>query len=107
MRLQKTDIWKSTKKDKRKVNYNQSKKDVNGQFRRKMNQSVDGNRKLFWKEVSKVNEGKVENCSRIKDGNGRPVLEEEEVRRIWKEYFEDLCDIDTEEQVAVYICDFD
>ena len=51
--------------------------------------------------------GNGENCSRIKDGNGRPILEEEEVRRIWKEYFEDLYDIDTEEQVAVYICDFD
>ena len=29
-----------------------------------MNQGVDGNQKLFWKEV---NEGKVESCNRIKD----------------------------------------
>ena len=42
-----------------------------------------------------MNEGKVENYSRIKDGNGRLALEEVEVRRIWKEYFEDLYDIDT------------
>ena len=40
-----------------------------------MNQDVNGNRKLFWK-VSKVNGGKVENSNRIKDGNGRLVLEE-------------------------------
>ena len=34
---------------------------------------------LFWKEVSKVNEGKVESCSIIKDRNGRLVLGEDEV----------------------------
>ena len=37
------------------------------------------NRKLFWKEVSKANGGNVENSNRIKDGNGRLVLEEAEV----------------------------
>ena len=47
-----------------------------------MNQDVNGNRKLFWKEVSKVNGGKVENSNKIKDGNGRLVLEKAEVRRI-------------------------
>ena len=45
-----------------------------------MNQDVNGNRKLLWKEVSKVNTGKV-NSNRIKDGNGRLVLEEGEVQR--------------------------
>ena len=34
--------------------------------------------------------GEVENCSRIKDGNGRLAQGEDEVRRIWKKYFEDL-----------------
>ena len=37
----------------------QSKKKVNEQFGRKRNQGVDGNRKLFWKDV-KWNGGKVE-----------------------------------------------
>ena len=36
-----------------------------------MNQDVDGKRKLFWKEVSKVNGGEVESCSRMKDESGR------------------------------------
>ena len=44
-----------------------------------MNQDVNRNRKLFWKEVSKVNGGKAESCSKIKDGNRRLVLEEAEV----------------------------
>ena len=40
-----------------------------------MNQDVNGYRKLFWKEVSKANGGKVESCSRIKDGNERLSLD--------------------------------
>ena len=48
-----------------------SKKKVNQQFGRKMNE-VNRNRKLFWK-VSNVKGGKVESCSRIKDGNGELV----------------------------------
>ena len=72
-----------------------------------MNQDVNGNRKLFWKEVSKANGGKVECCSIIKDENGRLPLEEVEVRRIWKDYFEDLYKIVTQEQVAVHMCFFD
>ena len=34
---------------------------------------MNGNRKLFWKEVSNSNGGKVENYSRIKNGNGSLV----------------------------------
>ena len=32
---------------------------------------------------------------------------EDEVRKIWKQYFEDLCNIYTHEQVAVHMCGFD
>ena len=38
----------------------QSKKRVNEQSGRKMNEDVKGNRKLFWKEVSSMKGGKVE-----------------------------------------------
>ena len=38
----------------------QSKKEVREQFGTKINQDVNGNR-MFWKEVSKANGGKVEN----------------------------------------------
>ena len=37
----------------------------------KKSDDVNGNRKLFWKEVSSAKGGRVESCSRIKDGNGR------------------------------------
>ena len=32
---------------------------------------------------------------------------EAEVRRIWKEYYENLYNINTQEQVAVHLCGFD
>ena len=57
----------------------ESKKDVQERFGRKVNQDVNKNRKLFWKEVRKVNGGKVEDSNRIKDRNGRLALEEVEV----------------------------
>ena len=72
-----------------------------------MNEEVNGNRQLFWKEVIKANGGKVEKYCSIKDGNGRLALEEVVVRRIWKEYFEDLYNTDTQEQVAIHMCGFD
>ena len=52
-----------------------------------MNQDVNGNRKLLWKEMSRANGGKVENSNRIK--------ENAEVRRIWKEYYENMYNKDT------------
>ena len=39
----------------------------------------------------------MKSSSRIKDGNGRLVQGEDEVRRIWMEYFGDLYNIDTQE----------
>ena len=64
--------------------------------------NVTGSRKLFRKEVINAKEEKVDICSRIKDGNGRLVQGEDEVRIIWKGCFENMYDIDT--QVAVHMC---
>ena len=52
-----------------------------------MNEDVNGNKKVFWKEVSNAKGRKVESCSRMKDGSRRLAQGEDEVRRIWKEYF--------------------
>ena len=43
----------------------QSKKKLNELFERKVNEDMNRNRKLFWKEVSNAKGGKVESCSRI------------------------------------------
>ena len=47
-----------------------------------MNEDVNGNKKLFSKEVSNAKGEKVESCSRVKDGNGRLSQGEDEVRKI-------------------------
>ena len=85
----------------------QSKKKVNKQFRRKVNEDLNENMKLFWNEVSNAKGGKVETCKKIKDINRRLAQGEDEVRMIWKAYYEDLYNIDTQEQVAVDMCGFD
>ena len=72
-----------------------------------MDEDVNVNRKLFWKEVSNAKEGKVESCSRVKNGNGRLAQEDEETRNIWKEYFEDLYNINKQEEFALHMCGFD
>ena len=44
-----------------------------------MNGDVNENRKFFWKKVSNAKRGKVESCSRIKNGNGKLAQGEDEV----------------------------
>ena len=62
---------------------------------------------MLRKVATKANEEKVKNFSRMNDGNGRSTLEGVEMQRILKEYFEDLYNIDTQEQVAVHMCGFE
>ena len=40
-------------------------------------------------------------------GGGGLALGKDEVKRIWKNYFQDLHNINIQEQVAVYMCGFD
>ena len=75
-----------------------SKREENEQFGRKMNQDMNGNRKLFWK---------MNNVNGRKDGSAKLALGGVEGRRIWKQYFENLYSIDTQEHVAVHICGFE
>ena len=81
MWLQKKDVWKLTKKKRERLKYVhiRAKREVNEEFERNMSQDVYGNRKLYWKELSKLNGGKVESCSRIKGRNWRLALREDEV----------------------------
>ena len=68
-----------------------------------MNQyvNVNGNRKLFSKDVSKVIGGKAESCYIIKDGNGRLKC-----KGFGGSILRISYDIDTQEQVVVHICGF-
>ena len=65
MRLQKKVVWKLINKKKRKVirSVCWSKQKVNEQFGEERNDSVSGNRKLFWKEVGNGNSGKEKSAA--------------------------------------------
>ena len=49
----------------------------------------------------------MESCNRVKGVNGRLAQGEDEAKKICKQYFEDLYNIDTQEEVAAPMCDFD
>ena len=78
MKRQNKDVSKHTEKrrERLKGEYIRAKR-VNEQFGKKINDDVNGNRKLFWKEVNNAKGGKVESCSRIEDGNGKLAQGEE------------------------------
>ena len=63
-----------------------------------MKKDVSWNGKLFCKEVAE--DGKMENCSRIKGRLGGR-LGKDNVREAWKDYFKRLYDGDTKEQITV------
>ena len=109
MKVQGKSVWKSTKRkiERLKCAFFKVGRRTKKRFGRKMNQDVCGNWKLFWKEVSKTNGGNVEKSKRINVGNRWVALEEAELRRIWREYYEDLFNIDIQEHVAVHLCYFD
>jgi hypothetical protein len=77
------------------------KREVNEQFGRKMNEDVKGNKKLFWKEVRKVGKERNGNLSNIKNRNGTLVTDEAEVRKVWRDYFENLHKVGSNEEVIV------
>ena len=54
---------------------------------------MNGNRKLFRKKVTNAKGRNVKSCRKMKDGKGRLAQGEGEVRRSWKEYFENLYNI--------------
>ena len=52
-----------------------------------MNQDINGNKKLFWKEMGKKKEREVENFIRIKV---RLAVEKVDVQETWEDYLKKL-----------------
>ena len=50
-----------------------------------------------------MNGVKIGTCSTANDGNGRLTLGENEVRRIWKDYFQDVYNMKTQELAVVHM----
>src|SRR5678816_1679135 len=83
------------------------KQEVNEQFGRRMNEDIQGNRKLFWKEARKVKNENKGNLLRIMNRDGAFVTDEMDVRGVWKEHFENLHNINSNDEVIVNVCGFD
>ena len=64
------------------------------QFRGKMNEDIDRDRKLFWKKMNNLNGRKDESSCRKRMKMGLE-LGEDELRRIWKDYLQNLYYMDT------------
>src|SRR5678815_963144 len=72
-----------------------------------MNGDLQGNRKLFWKEARKVKNENKGNLLRIMNRDAAFVTDEMNVRGVWKEHFENLYNIDSNEEEIVNVCGFD
>ena len=64
------------------------------------------NRRMFQNEVLKGNDRRVKNCIKIKDRTRKFTVEEHDVWKTWKEYFEDQYDVKTEEQAVTNMWGF-
>ena len=77
------------------------------QNKRKVNKcpypDLSGSRKLFWKEESKENVEKLENCSRMKDKATKLSKGEDDGLKTQKDYFKELWNVYNEEQIIVII----
>ena len=63
---------------------------------RKLTEDVQGNKRMFWKEVKKTRKGPSRKEERVKAADGRLLVEQEEVGRRWGEYFEGLLNVEEE-----------
>ena len=70
-----------------------------------MNQDVSGDKNGSEKVVGKVKNGKMEHCIRLKYRTGKVVNERIMCERLG-EYFEDLYNVDTEDQFTCNTCDY-
>ena len=80
--------------------------DANERLGRKMNDDLNGNVKLFWKEVRKANGSTKSGCKRIKGRDGSMLIEEEDVKNRWREYFESLFNVRANADINVNMCGF-
>src|SRR5678816_3945389 len=74
---------------------------------RRMNEDIQGNRKLFWKEARKVKNENRGNLLIIMNRDGAFVADQMDVRGVWRKYFENLHNIGSNEEVIVNGCRFD
>ena len=84
---------------KRKV---KEKKEVaDGRFGERLSKNFKDNKKMFWKDVNMEMKKDDQMDTKIKDADGNILSEENAVRNRWKEYFEELLNVDDGREVEM------
>ena len=60
---------------------------------RAIGDDVEGNKKMFWKEVKRVRKGEQAKEEMVKDVNGQILRDGVEVRSRWEEYFDQVLNV--------------
>lgn len=68
------------------------------EFGEKMERDSKGNQKLFFRVLKNLRRGKQGCMGRVRDRQGRIVNEEEEIMKRWREYFEELLNVEDDQQ---------
>ena len=69
----------------------------------RLGNDVEGNKKMFWKEVKLVRKREQEREEMVKDVNGQILRDGVEVRRRWAEYFERVMNIADVREVNINV----
>ena len=72
----------------------EKKRMVDEKLGERLSKNFRENKKMFWKEVNSQSKVKEQMDMRIKDIDGNMVTEKNDVKRRWREYFEDLLNVD-------------
>ena len=78
-----------------------AKKVTNEKWERKLTENFEENKKMFWKEVKKLRKSELESEERVKDRNGRVLVESRDVSKRWAEYFGELLNVVDEREAVV------
>jgi len=100
IREQRMEEYKRVKKEVKMI-VRKSKKEANENMGKRMTNDMNGNIKLFWKEVKKARGCVANGSEKVKDASGRMLLRDNDVKERWKEYFEELLNVEMQDQIVV------
>ena len=93
------EVYKEKRRSVKRV-VREEKRKADERFGRKLSESYQCNRKMFWKEVKRVRKG-GEREEKVKDANGKVLVEKAEVSERWAEYFDELLNVEDVREAKV------
>ena len=78
-----------------------AKRRADEEWGQKLTHDFSERKKVFWKEVKRLRKGDANEEVKVKDANGRLLLEGSEVRARWAEYFEELLNVEDDREARI------